>query len=75
MWTDNSLLSALVDQIPLGTAIYIDILNEKEWIYKVYRRVLCGYGLFNTMLSVSCVQYSESCVQYTKMIISCELLM
>ena len=35
-WSNNSLLSATVDQIPLGAMIYI--LNKKE--YKVYRRVL-----------------------------------
>ena len=26
-----------MDRIPLGTMIYIDILNKKEWMYKVYR--------------------------------------
>ena len=29
-----------VDRILLGTKIYIDILNKKEFIYKVYRHVL-----------------------------------
>ena len=35
-WSNNRLLSATVDRIPLGAMIYI--LNKKE--YKVYRRVL-----------------------------------
>ena len=35
-WSNNKLLSATVDQIPLGAMIYI--LNKKE--SKVYRRVL-----------------------------------
>ena len=35
-WSHNRLLSATVDQIPLGAMIYI--LNKEE--YKVYRRVL-----------------------------------
>ena len=34
-WSNNRLLSAMVDQIPLGAMIYI--LSKKE--YKVYRRV------------------------------------
>ena len=51
-------------------------LNKKErdvYVVEVHQGcVLWGHGLsniINTLLSVSCVQYSESCVQYTKMII------
>ena len=33
-WSNNRLISAMVDQIPLGAMIYI--LNKKE--YKVYRQ-------------------------------------
>ena len=35
-----AVLRLTVDQIPLGTVIYLDILNKKEWIYKVFKRVL-----------------------------------
>ena len=31
----TSRCSSSVDQIPLGAAIFIDILNKKEWVYKV----------------------------------------
>ena len=31
-WSNNRLLSATVDRIPLGTMIYIDIRKKKEWI-------------------------------------------
>ena len=54
----HSPCSTSVDRIPLGTAIYIDILNQKEWIYKVYRGVLyvSAIALIGVCLCIELIQ-------------------